>query len=195
MPESEGGGLPHYVEREIAAYVRCGQLACGSARVRCVGVGTRSWSHSVASDADLPSCAARGVADTAAHLVDRVLPRAPDRQWAFTMPTGCGWCSPAIRRGRGESAGVSFGRPSVFGHDATLTCPARRNVLGAGSSRPTRRCDRTSTDIALSDPQPVGRRGPRTGRARTRFVTLARHGRGARGIRGLAVPGSLEPVD
>jgi hypothetical protein len=26
------------------------------------------------------------MADTAAHLVDRVLPRAPYRQWVFTVP-------------------------------------------------------------------------------------------------------------
>ena len=33
-----------------------------------------------------PSCTARRMADTAAHLVDRVLPRAPSRQWVFTVP-------------------------------------------------------------------------------------------------------------
>ncbi|MBA3459616.1 MAG: transposase zinc-binding domain-containing protein [Deltaproteobacteria bacterium] len=33
-----------------------------------------------------PSCTARRMADTAAHLVDRVLPRAPFRQWVFTVP-------------------------------------------------------------------------------------------------------------
>jgi hypothetical protein len=33
-----------------------------------------------------PSCTARRMADTAAHLVDRVLPRAPYRQWVFTVP-------------------------------------------------------------------------------------------------------------
>jgi hypothetical protein len=33
-----------------------------------------------------PSCTARRAEDTAAHLVDRVLPRAPYRQWVFTFP-------------------------------------------------------------------------------------------------------------
>lgn len=33
-----------------------------------------------------PICTARRMADTAAHLVDRVLPRAPYRQWVFTVP-------------------------------------------------------------------------------------------------------------
>ena len=33
--DPEGGGLPRYVERELAAYLRCGVLAHGFARVRC----------------------------------------------------------------------------------------------------------------------------------------------------------------
>lgn len=33
--DPEGGGLPRHVERELAAYLRCGILAHGFARVRC----------------------------------------------------------------------------------------------------------------------------------------------------------------
>ena len=33
-----------------------------------------------------PSCGGRRMADTAAHLVDRVLPEVPIRQWVFTLP-------------------------------------------------------------------------------------------------------------
>jgi len=33
-----------------------------------------------------PSCCGRRMADTAAHLVDRVLPKAPIRQWVLTLP-------------------------------------------------------------------------------------------------------------
>ncbi len=33
-----------------------------------------------------PSCLGRRMADTAAHLVDRVLPEAPVRQWVLTLP-------------------------------------------------------------------------------------------------------------
>jgi hypothetical protein len=33
-----------------------------------------------------PSCTARRMADTAAHLVDRVLPQAPYRQWVLSVP-------------------------------------------------------------------------------------------------------------
>lgn len=41
-PDPEGGGLPRYVERELAAYLRCGILAHGFARVRCRPATTRS---------------------------------------------------------------------------------------------------------------------------------------------------------
>ena len=33
--DPDGGGLPRYVERELAAYLRCGILAHGFCRVRC----------------------------------------------------------------------------------------------------------------------------------------------------------------
>ena len=33
-----------------------------------------------------PSCGGRQMADTAAHLVDRVLPEVPVRQWVLTVP-------------------------------------------------------------------------------------------------------------
>lgn len=33
--DPDGGGLPRYVERELAAYLRCGVLAHGFCRVRC----------------------------------------------------------------------------------------------------------------------------------------------------------------
>ena len=33
--DPDGGGLPRYVERELAAYLKCGVLTHGFARVRC----------------------------------------------------------------------------------------------------------------------------------------------------------------
>jgi hypothetical protein len=35
LPDADGRGLPRYVERELAEYLRCGILAHGFARVRC----------------------------------------------------------------------------------------------------------------------------------------------------------------
>ena len=85
--DPEGGGLPRYVERELAAYLRCGVLAHGFARVRCQTCGDEIVvAFSCKSRGICPSCTARRMADTAAHLVTRVLPRAPYRQWVFTVP-------------------------------------------------------------------------------------------------------------
>ena len=33
-----------------------------------------------------PSCGGRRMADTAAHLVDRILPQTPVRQWVLSLP-------------------------------------------------------------------------------------------------------------
>jgi ribosomal protein S27E len=85
--DGEGCGLPRYVERELAAYVRCRQLAHGFARVRCGACGDEIVvAFSGKRRGICPSCTARRMADTAAQLVDRVLPRAPYRQWVFTVP-------------------------------------------------------------------------------------------------------------
>jgi len=85
--DPEGGGLPRYVERELAGYLRCGVLAHGFARVKCPACGDEIVvAFSCKSRGICSSCTARRMADTAAHLVDRVLPRAPYRQWVFTVP-------------------------------------------------------------------------------------------------------------
>jgi hypothetical protein len=88
--DPDGGGLPRYVERELAGYLRCGILAHGFARVRCQSCHDEIVvAFSCKRRGICPSCTARRMADTAAHLVDRVLPRAPYRQyrqWVFTVP-------------------------------------------------------------------------------------------------------------
>jgi len=85
--DPESGGLARYVERELAAYLRCGILAHGFARVRCQTCRDEIVvAFSCKRRGICPSCTARRMADTAAHLVDRVLPRAPYRQWVFTVP-------------------------------------------------------------------------------------------------------------
>jgi len=82
-----GGGLPRYVERELAAYLKCGILAHGFARVRCQACGDEIVvAFSCKRRGICSSCTARRMADAAAHLVDSVLPRAPFRQWVFTVP-------------------------------------------------------------------------------------------------------------
>jgi len=85
--DPEGGGLPRHVERELTEYLRCGVLAHGFARVRCTTCHEEVVvAFSCKRRGLCPSCTARRMADTAAHLVDHVLPRAPYRQWVVTVP-------------------------------------------------------------------------------------------------------------
>ena len=85
--DGDGNGLPRYVERELAAYLRCGILAHGFARVRCQACCDELVvAFSCKRRGICPSCTARRMADSAAHLVGRVLPRGPYRQWVFTVP-------------------------------------------------------------------------------------------------------------
>jgi hypothetical protein len=84
--DPEGGGLPRYIERELAEYLRCGVLAHGFTRVRCQTCNDEIVVAFSCKRRFCPSCTSRRMADTAAHLVDRVLPNAPYRQWVFTVP-------------------------------------------------------------------------------------------------------------
>jgi hypothetical protein len=82
-----GHVVPQVVERELDGVVDCGVLARGFARVRCGACGHELLVPFSCKRRGLcPSCTARRAEDTAAHLVDRVLPRAPYRQWVFTFP-------------------------------------------------------------------------------------------------------------
>jgi|SRR5713226_2533477 len=65
-----------------AAFSHTGFVACVVA-----SAATRSWWRSHASGAAFcPSSGARRMAETAAHLVDRVIPAVPVRQWVLSLP-------------------------------------------------------------------------------------------------------------
>ena len=82
-----GGGVPAWVERDFRAYLRCGILAHGFGRARCAGCGYDFLvAFSCRSRGICPSCNARRMVETAAHLVDHVLPPLPVRQWVLSVP-------------------------------------------------------------------------------------------------------------
>ena len=82
-----GSGLPRHVERELDAFLRCGILAHGFARVVCRDCHAEHLvAFSCKARGVCPSCTTRRMHDTAAHLVDRVLPPVPVRQWVVTFP-------------------------------------------------------------------------------------------------------------
>ena len=85
--EAEGGSLPAFVKREFDDYLKCGLLEHGFLRVKCDAC---SHEHLVAFSCKrrgfCPSCGARRMIESAAHLVDHVLPEQPIRQWVLTFP-------------------------------------------------------------------------------------------------------------
>jgi hypothetical protein len=81
------GGLPRYVEQELRAYLACGDFSRGFARAHCDTCGHDLLiAFSCGSRSICPSCTGRRMANTAAFLVDRVLPDVPLRQYVLTMP-------------------------------------------------------------------------------------------------------------
>ena len=85
--ESYAGSLPRYVLNELRRYLGCGILACGFARAFCSACGASMLvAFSCKTRALCPSCGARRTSQTAANLVDRVLPDVPLRQWVLSAP-------------------------------------------------------------------------------------------------------------
>jgi hypothetical protein len=78
---------PRFIEQELRAYFRCGILAHGFLRLHCDACGhDRLVPFSCKRRGFCPSCGGRRMADTAAYLVDCVLPEVPIRQWVLTLP-------------------------------------------------------------------------------------------------------------
>lgn len=79
--------VPGFVEREFRAFLDCGVLARGFLRLYCPDCGRdRLLAFSCKARVWCPSCAGRRMADTAAHLVDRVFPAVKVRQWVLSLP-------------------------------------------------------------------------------------------------------------
>jgi len=75
------------VEQEFRSFLDCGILAKGFLRLRCQSCGQdRLLPFSCRRWGICPSCGGRRMADTAAHLVDRVFPVVPVRQWVLSLP-------------------------------------------------------------------------------------------------------------
>jgi hypothetical protein len=83
----DGEGLPRFVEQAFRDFLRCGWLAGGFARFHCDDCGfDRLVPFSCKGRALCPSCGGRRMAERAAHLVDRVFPDVPVRQWVLSVP-------------------------------------------------------------------------------------------------------------
>jgi hypothetical protein len=85
--DAAGADLPQFVKDEFDAFLECGILAHGFLRLRCGDCGhDKLVAFSCKRRGFCPSCGARRMAQTAAHLVDHVIPPVPVRQWVLSLP-------------------------------------------------------------------------------------------------------------
>jgi len=142
--DGTGAGLPRFVEHELRGYLRCGILAHGFARIFCFGCGKDALvAFSCKGRGFCPSCGGRRMAESAAHLVDHVLPEVPVRQWVLSFPWSVRYllarsprlCSAVRRvflravfasyRRRAERAGIPAGRAGAV---IASSVSARRSI-------------------------------------------------------------------
>jgi len=85
--DPDATGLPAYVQREFYDYLQCGILAHGFLRMGCDACKQDVLlAFSCKRRGFCPSCAGRRMAQTAAHLVECVIPWVPTRQWVVSVP-------------------------------------------------------------------------------------------------------------
>jgi hypothetical protein len=83
----QAGGLPKFVLREVKEYLDCGILERGCALLACADCGLpRLVAFSCKRRGFCPSCCGRRMNDAALHLVERVIPQVPVRQWVCSLP-------------------------------------------------------------------------------------------------------------
>ena len=88
-----GYPLPDFVVKEFEEYLRCGILAHGFLRAQCTSCHHEMLvAFSCKKRGFCPSCGARRMSETAAHLVDHVLPHKNIRQWVLTFPVPIRLC-------------------------------------------------------------------------------------------------------
>jgi hypothetical protein len=85
--DPDAKGLPAYVQREFFEYLQCGILAHGFLRLGCDSCKKEVLlAFSCKRRGFCPSCAGRRMAQTAAHLIECVMPWVPTRQWVVSVP-------------------------------------------------------------------------------------------------------------
>ena len=106
---AEGRVLPDYVRQEFDEYLKCGRLEHGFLRVQCE---TCHAEHLVAFSCKrrgfCPSCGARRMAESAALLVDEVLPHEPMRQWVLSVPFPLRFLFASQPKNMGKALGIVY---------------------------------------------------------------------------------------
>lgn len=85
--QAEGRPLPDHVINEFQAYLKCGLPQYGFLRLKCSQCDQEKIvAFSCKKRGFCPGCAGKRMAETAAHLVDNVLPFIPYRQFVLSYP-------------------------------------------------------------------------------------------------------------
>ena len=85
--EAEHQPIPAFIKKEFSAYLRCGVLAYGFARIYCQECRyDRLVAFSCKKRGFCGSCLARRMSETAARLGDSIIPEIPTRQWVLSVP-------------------------------------------------------------------------------------------------------------
>ena len=79
--------LPLFVKKEFEEFLKCGLLSYGFLRLLCQSCKQeRLFAFSCKRRGFCPSCGAKRMAESVAHLVDEVLPYKALRQWVLSFP-------------------------------------------------------------------------------------------------------------
>jgi hypothetical protein len=82
-----GSELPRFITDEFDAFLECGILVHGILRLRYGECGhDKLLAFSCKRRGFCPSRGARRMSQTAAHLMDHVIPHVPVRQWVLSLP-------------------------------------------------------------------------------------------------------------
>ncbi len=99
--------LPKYVQDDFEAYLKCGRLEHGFLRVQCESCHHELLvAFSCKRRGFCPSCGAMRMVESAALLVDYVLPHKPIRQWVLSVPFQLRWLFASDPRVLGKALAV-----------------------------------------------------------------------------------------
>ena len=132
--DPDAKGLPAYVEREFYDYLQCGVLAYGFLRLGCDTCPKETLlAFSCKRRAFYPSCAGRRMAQTAAHLVEGVIPWVPVRQWVVSAPIPLRYWTAASRDLTAQVHTIIRTTIAQFYVNAAVKRGAERHEVQAGS--------------------------------------------------------------
>jgi ribosomal protein S27E len=137
---AEGRTLPKYVRREFEDYFKCGRLEHGFMCVRCTDCHAEKLvAFSCKRRGFCPSCGARRMVESAALLIDEVLPEVPVRQWVLSVPFPLRFLFASQPAALGQALAIVYRAIGAF-LIKKAGRPAQRFIASSCSMPSSRRC-------------------------------------------------------